>query len=289
MSDPGVTGSSLNIVQQLQRHKGDFVPDLPFCKKHHLKLQQAQVSVPWHVSARAMPLRLCTAPLIPPPRLSRAQPVLSSPPAPHTASPQPFPGRQRRRCPGRGPAPPGHATACPPGAGGGIPAPFRYVRMKGNPRWAPAFSSSLRPCVCKPLLPPTREEPGSTVSPRTEPRSSVPRRTEPRRRDDARPDPAQSRASRRSCRYRRAKGTGGDGTGQGRDGTGHNVVRLGTAARLQHRMGGQRPARLPTPVWRREGCSSLGVEGTEGAEWGVLHDEEMVKNWTKGAVLWGWH
>lgn len=167
MSDPGITGSSLNIVQQLQRHEGDFVPSPASCKKHHLKLQQAQVSVPWHVSARAMPCRLCTAPLIPPPRLPRAQPVLSSLPAPHTEAPQAFPGRQRRRCPGRGPALPGHATACPPAAGAGSPLFFATSRCREipaglpllAPRSAPAFANSSCHRPERSLAPPSPAEP----------------------------------------------------------------------------------------------------------------------------------
>lgn len=61
MSDPRITGSSPNIVPQSQRDEGDLVPALISCKKHHLKLQQAQVSAPWQVPARAMPCRHCTA------------------------------------------------------------------------------------------------------------------------------------------------------------------------------------------------------------------------------------
>lgn len=42
-----IPGSSPNIVQQSQRHEGDFLPALPSCKKQeHLKLQLAQVGVP---------------------------------------------------------------------------------------------------------------------------------------------------------------------------------------------------------------------------------------------------
>lgn len=47
MSDPHVTGSSPNVAQQSQMHESDFVSALASCKEHHLKLQQARVSVPW--------------------------------------------------------------------------------------------------------------------------------------------------------------------------------------------------------------------------------------------------
>ncbi|XP_039422914.1 translation initiation factor IF-2 [Corvus cornix cornix] len=99
---------------------------------------------------------------------STAHPPISSCPAHRIPPALSAPAAQA--LPGRGSASPGHATACPPAAGGGIPAPFRYVRTGETPAGRqPPFSAALRLRAGRALLPPTREHPERSVPSRAEP------------------------------------------------------------------------------------------------------------------------